>query len=76
MTGSLMGLRVRRLSLLVLVALSILGSACTGGGASGGVADATTGSTPLHELSSIGSLREAFNHDAGKIRLVLLISPT
>ncbi len=30
----------------------------------------------LQDLHSLNELREAFNHDAGKIRLILLLSPT
>lgn len=31
---------------------------------------------PLRELSAIGELRAQFNRDAGKTRLILLLSPT
>lgn len=30
----------------------------------------------LHDLQSLDELREAFDRDAGKIRLILLLSPT
>jgi hypothetical protein len=30
----------------------------------------------LHELRSVTELRQRFNADAGKVRLVLLMSPT
>jgi hypothetical protein len=30
----------------------------------------------LEDLKSLDELRQVFNHDAGKIRLVLLLSPT
>ncbi len=32
--------------------------------------------SPLQDLRSLNELREAFNRDAGKIRLILLLSPT
>ncbi len=32
--------------------------------------------SPLQDLRSLDELREAFNHDNGKIRLLLLLSPT
>lgn len=36
-----------------------------------------TGSpVPVHELNSISTLQQAFNHDAGTPRLILLVSPT
>ena len=31
---------------------------------------------PLTEIQSIETLRAQFNHDAGKIRLIMLLSPT
>lgn len=33
-------------------------------------------SFPLRELSAVGELRAQFNRDAGKMRLILLLSPT
>lgn len=36
-----------------------------------------TGSpVPVHDLNSIGTLREAFNADVGTPRLIMLVSPT
>lgn len=32
--------------------------------------------SPLQDLRSLDDLREAFDRDAGKIRLILLLSPT
>jgi hypothetical protein len=34
------------------------------------------GSSPWTELDSIGDLKEAFQRDSGKARIVLLLSPT
>jgi hypothetical protein len=39
-------------------------------------APSTSKSAPLQDLRSMDELREAFNRDAGKIRLILLLSPT
>ncbi|HEY9286404.1 MAG TPA: hypothetical protein VIT43_00095 [Candidatus Dormibacteraeota bacterium] len=30
----------------------------------------------VHQLNDIGTLQQAFNHDAGTPRLILLVSPT
>jgi len=34
------------------------------------------GQEPLTDISTIENLQAQFNHDAGKIRLVILVSPT
>jgi len=69
--------RFRPLPSLGLIVLWFLASACTGaGGASRNETSSTSEAAPVQELASIATLREAFNHDAGKVRLVLLISPT
>jgi hypothetical protein len=36
----------------------------------------TNTTTTLHDLSSVDVLRAQFNQDAGKTRLILLLSPT
>jgi hypothetical protein len=36
----------------------------------------TFGREPLTEIRSIETLRDQFNRDAGKIRLIMLLSPT
>jgi len=58
----------------ILLALALASSACTSGPSPG------TGSTSRNgrvaELRSISELRERFNEDSGKVRLILLISPT
>jgi hypothetical protein len=69
--------KIRRSLAPGLVVISILASACTGaGGASGGTANGTAGAAPVRELTSIRTLEEAFNDDTGKVRVVLLLSPT
>lgn len=73
----MIGRELRRFTALGLLVLSILAGACTAEGqASGGGANATSSSSAVHELGSIATFREAFNNDAGKVRLILLISPT
>ena len=67
--------RLRPVRLLpILLALALSSSACTSGASPG------TGSTSRNgrvaELRSISELRERFNEDSGKVRLILLISPT
>jgi len=58
----------------ILLALALAASACTSG------PSRETGSTSRNgrvaELRSISELRERFNEDSGKVRLILLISPT
>jgi hypothetical protein len=58
----------------ILLALALASSGCTSGPSPG------TGSTSRNgrvaELRSISELRERFNEDSGKVRLILLISPT
>ncbi len=63
-----MGIRWRT---TVVLALWLSGSAS--------VAKQRTGSTAapaLHDLKSFAELRERFNNDRGKLRIVLLLSPT
>jgi len=78
MTSSLRSLR----GLLVpgLVSLALVASACTGSRTgplppSGATGEEGTPS-PVRKLTSIETLRDAFNQDAGSTRLILLISPT
>jgi hypothetical protein len=52
-------------SILGLVCLAALSSSCRG-------SEAGT----LHDLDNIGDLKARFNRDAGKPRIVLLLSPT
>jgi hypothetical protein len=58
----------------ILLALVLASSACTSGPSP--VTGSTTLSERVAELRSISELRERFNEDAGKVRLILLISPT
>jgi len=68
--------RGRRLLVPGLIALALASSACTesGIGAAGGSDQDEP--TPVRELTSIDTLRDAFNEDAGSTRLILLVSPT
>lgn len=75
MSGSLGDRRLRRPLLLGLIGLALVASACTEGAGSAGAGDRST-SAPVRELTSIATLQDVFNHDAGAIRLILLVSPT
>ena len=54
---------IRRFGML---AVAVLALAC----------GAAATKTKLRDISSVDQLRSAFEHDAGKPRLVLLLSPT
>jgi hypothetical protein len=76
-------IRSRRLGSLVvpsLIALALIVSACTGSDTGSSPRSRPTGDlgTPatVRELTSIDTLRGAFNDDAGSTRLMLIISPT
>ena len=58
----------------ILLALALAASACTSGPSPG--TDATSRNGRVAELRSISELRDRFNEDSGKVRLILLISPT
>jgi hypothetical protein len=72
-------LRSRRFLVPSLIALALISSACAGNGAGSGPGPNRTGGqsalAPVRDLTSIDTLRDAFNDDAGSTRLVLLISP-
>jgi hypothetical protein len=55
----------RRLAAIALLALGAASSACRG-----------TPQATLSDIPGIEALREQFNADAGKPRVVLLLSPT
>jgi hypothetical protein len=78
--GTLRRRRLRRLFVPSLVAVALASSACTGNGVGDPGSSTTTQqqnpTSPVRELSSIETLREAFNDDAGRTRLILIISPT
>ena len=76
MTGTL-GLRcLRRLLIPSLIALVVVASGCTANGTGSAGASDQSPTSPVRELTSIDTLRDAFNDDAGSTRLILLISPT
>jgi hypothetical protein len=69
--------------LLGLVILGLLASACSAERSASSKSSerrstfgATKSESSIHELSTIESLKDAFNQDDGKARLVLLLSPT
>jgi hypothetical protein len=66
----------RRLWLAIFVVL-IAGSACTGASRTESPGDERAdGPAAVRDLSSIETLRDQFERDAGRTRLILLISPT
>jgi hypothetical protein len=68
---------LRGFSMIALVLVPILAGSCTGGSQSSGRGTTATNSqATIRELGSIQQLKEMFNHDAGTVRLILLISPT
>lgn len=76
MTGTLRLLRLRRLLVPSLIAVVLTSSACTESGTGSAGASDQSSPAPVRELTSIDTLRDAFNNDAGSTRLILLISPT
>jgi hypothetical protein len=76
-------LRLRRLRPFLvpsLIVVALISGGCTGndGGSRSPSSPAVDEDQPasVRELTSIDTLREAFNADAGSTRLILLISPT
>ncbi len=65
---------MHRMSIVGLLTVLLLTSGCT----SGSPAAESGGSTvpSVQGLSSIAMLKASFNHDAGKVRLLLVFSPT
>lgn len=79
MTSGTWMLRRSALRLLVLVvAISLAASACTSDRAStaGGQTQSAPAEVRVTRLQKVSQLRDRFNEDAGKVRLVLLLSPT
>lgn len=64
----------RSLLTLFLVVFALVSSACASSGSSAG--GSTAASAKVTELRSVAELKERFSEDAGRVRLVLLISPT
>jgi hypothetical protein len=70
---------LRRLLIPSLIPLSLIWSACTGSDTASPPRSNQgnqSQSAAVRELTSIDTLRDAFNDDAGSTRLILLISPT
>lgn len=59
---------------LVLVVFALVSSGCAWSGSSTG--GATAASSKVTELRNVAELKDRFKEDAGKVRLILLISPT
>jgi hypothetical protein len=57
-----------------LAALVLVFSACESSGRP--ATETATGTTKVAALGGVSDLRERFNEDSGKVRLILLISPT
>ncbi len=65
---------MHRMSTVGLLTLSLLASGCTSGPPA---AEGGSSSVPsVQGLSSMTTLKASFNHDAGKVRLLLVLSPT
>lgn len=76
MPTSVRARRSRGLALLaILLALAVASSAC-GSGANPKTEESPTRSATVTELRNVSELGDRFNQDAGKVRLILLISPT
>ncbi len=63
--------RLARLA-AVLLALALASPACVSHGAAGPAGHASK----VTRLRSVSELRDRFNKDSGKVRLILIISPT
>jgi hypothetical protein len=70
--------RSARRLLVLLLALGVVASACTSDGAStvGGQTEVPSAEVRVTTVQTLSQLRDRFNEDAGKVRLVLLLSPT
>jgi hypothetical protein len=79
-TGTLPLRRLRRSLGASLIVLAVVTGACTGIGAGSGPGSgsARDRAAPglVRGLTSIDTLRDAFDRNAGSTRLILLISPT
>lgn len=66
--------RLDHLVAMLLVLVALVSSACT---SSRSLRPGTTAASPeVTELRSVSDLHKRFNRDSGKIRLILLVSPT
>jgi hypothetical protein len=75
MPPSVRARRSRRPLLAILLALAVASSAC-GSGANPETEESPPRSATVTELRNVSELGDRFNQDAGKVRLILLISPT
>ena len=65
-------LKRRRLIAVGLAALALLGAQV----GSLEIAPSLVAAPSLSDLRGVGELKDLFNKDAGKVRLILLVSPT
>jgi hypothetical protein len=69
--------RARRVWLVIFIAL-LMGTACARAGSTAPSQREEQAGEPaaVRDLASIGTLQDRFEEDSGKVRLILLISPT
>jgi hypothetical protein len=59
---------------VLLVVMALAASACASQGTS--AREGSTGAREVIELERVSALRDQFNRDSGKARVILLLSPT
>jgi hypothetical protein len=66
--------RLTHLIAILMAVLALVPSACTL--SSSPATGASAESSEVTQLKSVSDLQERFNQDSGKVRLILLVSPT
>jgi hypothetical protein len=64
------------LSLILVVLLAACGGSGGSSAAAGSSAGASQAASAITDIKNISQLRDAFNQQAGKPRLIMLMSPT
>ena len=59
-----------------IVVLAVAGCGGTGGGSGSASPPAQAESSPVRDLETLGPLKDVFNADSGRSRLLLILSPT